>query len=129
MRNLRDPRISLPDTVKPGDFPIGSLESRAAARSMLKACFDTAPDICFIVVASKAQSLNPGPIRWGTVPGLAEIFERGSDESDDDFITRLRSMRPKPEGPGPHVTFVRIYAETMKPEPPAMVPAESGSYG
>jgi hypothetical protein len=74
------------------------------------------PRLCTVYVDSKAPSLNPGPIKWGTVPGLAEVFERGLDESEDDFVSRLMALTGR-EG----LTSIAIHAETLKPgQPPEM---------
>jgi hypothetical protein len=119
MKKLPGPQIRLPDTVKPGDFPVGTVESRAAARALLKTR-PQPPDICMVAVNSRAPCLNPGPIKWGTVPGVAEIFERGPDESEKDFIDRLARRAPKLRGPFASLSKITIHAETLKPEPPAM---------
>jgi len=74
------------------------------------------PRICTVYVDSKAPSLNPGPIRWGSVDGMAEIFERGPDESEDAFIGRLQQHLPDGQPRGGY--SVTIHAESMKPEPP-----------
>jgi hypothetical protein len=76
-----------------------------------------APRICVVWVDSKAPCLNPGPIKWGTVPGVAEIFERGLDESESDFIDRLQQHLPAEETKTGY--SVTIHAESMKPELPA----------
>jgi hypothetical protein len=76
-----------------------------------------APHIWVVYVDSKAPCLNPGPIKWGTVPGVVEIFERGPDESESDFIDRLQEHLPADE---PKTGYsVTIHAESMKPELPA----------
>ena len=73
-----------------------------------------APHICVVYVDSKAPCLNPGPIKWGTVPGVVEIFERGPDESESDFIGRLQEHLPAEEAETGY--SVTIHAESMKPE-------------
>ena len=77
-----------------------------------------------MLLDSRAPCLNPGPIKWGTVPGVAEIFERGPEESQNDFVHRLMDARPNVEHPPGYIDHVTIHAETMKPELPAMVPAD-----
>jgi hypothetical protein len=50
------------------------------------------PHVCTVYVHSGAPALNPGAIRWGTIPGIPTVFERGSDESEDDFVARLIAL-------------------------------------
>ncbi|PYU21724.1 MAG: hypothetical protein DMG30_16920 [Acidobacteria bacterium] len=83
------------------------------------------PGICIIYVDSKAPCMNPGPIKWGTVPGIPQIFERLADESEDDFVHRLMDTRPGVKHPSAYIDHVTIRAETMKPEL-SMVPSEPG---
>lgn len=75
------------------------------------------PHICLVYVDSMAPCLNPGPIKWGTVPGVVEIFERNSDESERDFIDRLKQHLPAEEAEMGY--SVTIHAESMKPQLPA----------
>lgn len=72
------------------------------------------PDICTVYVNSRAPALNPGLIRWGTVPGVPEVFERNQDESEDDFVARLIALHPTPRE---RLIDITIHAETLKPEP------------
>jgi hypothetical protein len=78
---------------------------------------DAMPHLVTVSVNSKAPALNPGPIRWGTVPGVPKVFERGPDESEDDFVARLIALHPTPRE---RLTSITIHAETLKPEPPEM---------
>jgi hypothetical protein len=75
--------------------------------------------ICIVLVNSRAPSLKPGPIKWGTIPGLAEVFERGVDELEQNFVNRLIDACPDVEDP-PGYIYVTIDAEIMKPDLPAM---------
>ena len=69
------------------------------------------PHLCAVYVDSRAPALNPGPIRWGTIPGIPTVFERSPDESEDDFVARLMALTGR-EG----LTSIAIHAETLKPE-------------
>jgi hypothetical protein len=95
-----------------------SLKTRIQA---LEKQFGAAPDgpepphLCTVYVDSRVPALNPGPIRWGTVPGNPEVFERGPDESEDDFVARLTALHPTPRE---RLIDITIHAETLKPEPP-----------
>lgn len=55
-----------------------------------------APELCTVYVEAGAPAVDPGPIRWGSVDGLPEIFERGQDESENAFVARLLALRPMP---------------------------------
>ena len=71
--------LSLPATdsgPKPGDFPVGSLESRAAARSLLERHEEEIPvrviDLC------RSRSRSDKPIGQATVEGeLVAVYEDG----------------------------------------------------
>ena len=76
------------------------------------------PRLISVWVNSKAAALNPGPIRWETVPGIPEAFERGPDESKDDFVDRLATYAPTTRTPFASSSEIVIYAETLKPKPP-----------
>jgi hypothetical protein len=95
-----------------------SLKKRIRA---LEKHFGAAPDgfqpphLCTVYVHSKAPALDPGPIRWGTVPGVPEVFERRTDESEDGFVTRLMALNLAPRQ---RLTSITIHAETLKPELP-----------
>ena len=95
-----------------------SLKTRIKA---LEKHFGAAPDgpepphLCTVYVDSRAPALNPGPIRWGTVRGFPEVFERGPDESEDDFVARLIALQPTPSE---RDTCITIHAEILKPELP-----------
>lgn len=78
------------------------------------------PHLITVSVNSKAPACNPGPIRWGTVPGIATVFERGHDESEEDFVDRLVRHAPTIRTEFALVSEVTIHAETLKPEPPAL---------
>ena len=73
------------------------------------------PQIVSIYVDSKAPSENPGQIKWVTIKGIREVFERNLDESEDDFVARLIALHPTPRE---RLIDVTIHAETLKPEPP-----------
>jgi hypothetical protein len=95
-----------------------SLKTRIRA---LEEHFGAAPDglepphLCAVYVGSKAPVLNPGPIRWGTIPGIPKVFERRPDESEDDFVARLIALHSTPRE---RLIDITIHAETLKPEPP-----------
>jgi hypothetical protein len=76
------------------------------------------PQIVCVFVNSKAPELNPGPIRFGTVAGIPAVFERGPDESEDDFVARLTTHAPIIRTPFPWSSTITIHAETLKPELP-----------
>lgn len=78
---------------------------------------DQVPHVCIVWVNSKAPALNPGPIRWGTIPGVPMVFERSPDESKDDFLARLMALRPAPRGRF-DTEGITIHAEKLKPESP-----------
>ena len=78
------------------------------------------PRLISIWVDSKAPALNPGPICWGTIPGIPTVFERGSDESEDDFVDRLATHALTTRTPFSSSSEITIHAETLKPEPPAL---------
>ena len=78
------------------------------------------PHLVTIGVNSRAPALNPGPIRWGTIPGIPTVFERGPDESDDDFVDRLATHALTTRTPFACSSEITIHAETLKPEPSAM---------
>lgn len=71
-----------------------------------------------VLVDSAAPCLEPGPIRWGTVPEIAEIFERGAEESERDFVDRLAALAPIVKTEFAEQITVTIHAETHKPELP-----------
>jgi hypothetical protein len=81
MKDLPGPRAFLPETVSPGDFPLGSAESRAAARAMAER-FPRSPTIVTIYVNSAAECMNPGEIRFGTF-GTVEVLERADEETEE----------------------------------------------
>jgi hypothetical protein len=68
------------------------------------------PHLCTAYIDSKASSLNPGPIKWGTVPGLAAAFERDLDQSEDDFVARLMVLTGRER-----LTSTTIHAVSLKP--------------
>jgi len=105
----------------PGDFPLGSPESRAAARVAAER-FPAPPLIVTVLVDSAAPCLEPGPIKWGTVLGVQTIFERGADESESDFVDRLAALAPIEKTPFCESCTVTIHAETHKPELPIPAP-------
>lgn len=76
------------------------------------------PRICIMLVNSRAPSFKPGPIKWGTIPGLVEFFDRGADEPEQNFLSRLIDACPDVEDP-PGYIYVTIHAGTMKPDVPA----------
>ena len=78
------------------------------------------PRVVSIWVDSKAPALNPGPIRWGTIPGTPTVFECGRDESEDDFVDRLATHAPTTRTPFASSSEITIHPETLKPEPQAM---------
>jgi hypothetical protein len=49
------------------------------------AYFNAGPSIVIVVIHSKAAIVDLGPDSMGTVPGVPEVFERGPDESLEDF--------------------------------------------
>jgi hypothetical protein len=69
------------------------------------------PHLCTVYIDSRAPALNPGPIRWGTIPGILTVFERGPAESEDDFVARLMALTGRER-----LTSITIHAETLKPE-------------
>jgi hypothetical protein len=71
------------------------------------------PQLCTVWVNSKAPALNPGPIFWGTVPGVPKVFERGPDESEDAFVALLMALTG-----WERLTSITIHAETLKPQAP-----------
>jgi hypothetical protein len=77
------------------------------------------PHLITVWVNSEAPELNPGPIRWGAVVGVPEVFERGPDESEDDFVSRVATHAPTTRTPFAFLSEITIHAETLKPEPPA----------
>jgi hypothetical protein len=86
------------------------------------------PHLISILVNSNARALNPGPIRWGTVLGVPEVFERGPDESEVDFVDRLTTHAPTTRTPFASSSTVTIHAESSKPEPPANVVLDAVTY-
>jgi hypothetical protein len=70
-------------------------------------------------INSKAPTLNQGPIRWGSVPGIHEVIERRPDESEDDFVARLVALHPTPQE---RLISITIHADTLKPELPSTSP-------
>jgi hypothetical protein len=78
------------------------------------------PHLILVAVNSKAPALNPGPIRWGTVPGVPKVFERGEDESEAEFVDRLSTHAPTTRTRLASSSEITIHAETLKPEPSAM---------
>jgi hypothetical protein len=92
MKDLPGPRAFLPETVSPGDFPLGSAESRAAARAMAER-FPRSPTIVTIYVNSAAECMNPGEIRFGTF-GTVEVLERADEETEESFTERVCRARP-----------------------------------
>jgi len=102
----------------PGDFPLGSPESRAAAR-VAAGRFPANPFIVTVLVDSGAPCLELGPIKWGSIAGVPEIFERGPDESENDFVDRLVAVAPVEHGPFCGNCTVTIHAATRKPSLPS----------
>jgi hypothetical protein len=95
----------------PGEFPIGSAESRAAVR-LLAERFPRPPTIVSVYIDSKAASENPGRLHWGSIKGVPGIFERGDQESEQAFIDRVASARP------PGIDAITIHSLTRKPGTP-----------
>jgi hypothetical protein len=78
MNDFRMP--ARPDLPLPGDFPVRSPESRAAAR-LLAERFPRPPTIVTIYVNSAAEYMNPSEIRFGTF-GTVEVLERADEETE-----------------------------------------------
>lgn len=68
------------------------------------------PDLVGIYIDAAAPQVDPSPIKWGTVQGRTEVFERGDDESEQVFLDRLIAQRVRPN------SSVTIYQETRKPD-------------
>jgi hypothetical protein len=77
------------------------------------------PHLILVAVNSRAPALNPGPIRWGTMPDIPTVFERNPDESENDFTALLATHAPTLRTPFASSRTITIHAETLKPEPPA----------
>jgi len=80
-----DPRPILPDTPDPGDFPLGSPESRAAARRKLGTC----KHVVKYYVGSDGKECEPiaAVIRGGGLPDAT--YERREGESVNRFKNRV----------------------------------------
>lgn len=103
MKNLRGPRIPLPDTVLPGDFPIGSPESRAAARAMAER-FPSLPDIISVYVEPLVDAEGKhiyGGQRSDSVSasvdygGTRTNYDRNPGETLEDFENRVLASHPR----------------------------------
>jgi hypothetical protein len=98
MNDLRRPKDGLSGTdLRHGNFPIGSLENRAAARARLEQ--PDAPDICFIVVKAGPRDAqgrliaNFQPqIAWASCEGVR--YDRLPRESVDELKGRVLAGRP-----------------------------------
>jgi hypothetical protein len=123
MSDLEDPKKQLPDTVSPASFPIGSPESRAAARAKVEArpkpptlepTFRSGHATEDGWVDDDPESLPPtcpahdrrdggagatkirhtGIIARCTIEGRIEAFQNRAGEDENTFLTRLRERFP-----------------------------------
>lgn len=82
------------------------------------------PHLCTVYVHGKAPcvELEPkrgGPIGWATIEGIPEIFERGLDESQDDFFHRVSARAPRLQAQFAELSVISVY--TFKPELPEIL--------
>jgi hypothetical protein len=103
MRNLRAPKNPLHETVLPGDFPLGSTESRAAARALAER-FPPPPDIIthFYKPVLDAEGNHVyGGQRCDSVRasvdhgGTRTDYDRKPGESLADFENRVFATHPR----------------------------------
>lgn len=101
MSDLPGPKDPLGGTLSPGDFPIGSLQSRAAARVMLEARVQP-PDMVISFVGAKVVIDDDGTERMTSVyPRVTKCTCNGIDyealpgESTEDFAARVLALQPR----------------------------------
>jgi hypothetical protein len=89
---------------KPGDFPLNSPESRAAARALIEGAapgIPKPPNIFIAFVHPTRGRLEPVRAMCQT---SGQAFERANDESAEDFKRRIARSLPKRKWP--HLTIL-----------------------
>jgi hypothetical protein len=91
MRKIPKPTGALSDTdVKPGDFPLGSVESRAAARAAI------VPEPCINIVFGRDGDEK---MRFAQLPDLDNaIYERLPSETFAQFTRRMLNLPGRKQG-------------------------------
>jgi len=77
--------VSLP---RPGDFPVGSLESRAAARAVVEKSNNRLPDFQVVVWVPSELLLARAPEIGGKLPEIAALPQNWTEEQWNQFLAQ-----------------------------------------
>lgn len=131
MLNNPQKQLPLPATLRPGSFPLGSPESRAAARTMLAAKEAEAPALHVVVNLIASGS---GTYRRHYPGGILIEIEEGLDNAsaDEQRLTAIDSPpteRKKQEQPSPTVSSQTTLPASQSTEPPRRTRPLVGAVG
>jgi hypothetical protein len=92
----------VPEQISPGDFPVGSDESRAAARAVVEGIGGVPPTLVVTFVKANLIQNPDGQLKHGS-PILARLRGQRPNESRDAFIERTLDAQPVTGTPSPLV--------------------------